>query len=48
MGWDKFLKISNKFDIPIYALGGMKKNDINHALDSGAIGVASQRDIWSN
>ena len=48
MGWDKFLKISNKFDIPIYALGGMKRNDINIALNSGAIGIASQRDIWSN
>ena len=48
MGWSKFLKISNKFDIPIYALGGMKKNHINIALDSGAIGIASQRDIWLN
>ena len=48
MGWGNFLKISNKFDIPIYALGGMKKNDINIALESGAIGISSQRDIWSN
>ena len=48
LGWVKFLSIANKFDIPIYALGGMKKSDINNALDSGAIGIASQRDIWSN
>lgn len=48
IGWSKFLEISNKFDIPIYALGGMKKNHVNIALDSGAIGIASQRDIWSN
>ena len=48
LGWVKFLSIANKFDIPIYALGGMKKSDINNALDSGAIGVASQRNIWSN
>ena len=48
LGWDNFLKITNKFDIPVYALGGMKKSDIDNALDSGAIGIASQRDIWSN
>jgi len=48
LGWSKFLSITSKFDIPIYALGGMKKSDIDNALDSGAIGIASQRDIWSN
>lgn len=48
MGWSKFLKISNKFNIPIYALGGMEKSHINIALDSGAIGIASQRAIWLN
>ncbi len=48
LGWDNFLNITNSYDIPIYALGGMKKIDINNALDSGAIGIASQRDIWSN
>jgi 8-oxo-dGTP diphosphatase len=48
LGWDKFLCITNRFDIPIYALGGMKKSDLVNALESGAVGIASQRDIWSN
>ena len=48
LGWEKVLNITSKFDIPIYALGGMKKSDIDNALDSGAIGIASQRSIWLN
>ncbi|MDG2253221.1 MAG: Nudix family hydrolase [Methylophilaceae bacterium] len=48
LGWTKFSSITNKFGIPIYALGGMKKSDIKKALNAGALGIASQRDIWKN
>ena len=46
IGWDKFQKIVNKVNIPIYALGGLGVNDYQVALENGAIGIASQRSIW--
>ena len=46
MGWNKFRKIANKVNIPIYALGGLGIEDYQIALENGAIGIASQRLIW--
>ena len=46
MGWNKFRKIANKVNIPIYALGGLGIEDYQIALENGAIGIASQRSIW--
>ncbi len=46
IGWDKFQKIVNKVNIPIYALGGLGTKNYEVALDNGAIGIASQRLIW--
>ena len=46
MGWNKFRKIANKINIPIYALGGLGIEDYQIALENGAIGIASQRLIW--
>ena len=46
IGWYSFSKITQNYSIPIYALGGMKQNDIENAFNAGAIGIASQRAIW--
>ena len=46
IGWDDFSKITQNYNIPIYALGGMKQDDIENAFNAGAIGIASQRAIW--
>ena len=46
IGWDSFSKITQNYSIPIYALGGMKQDDIENAFNAGAIGIASQRAIW--
>ena len=46
IGWDDFSKITQNYSIPIYALGGMKQDDIENAFNAGAIGIASQRAIW--
>ena len=48
IGWDNFSKIAQNYSIPIYALGGMKNDDIENALNAGAIGIASQRAIWES
>ena len=46
IGWNKFRKIVNIVNTPIFALGGLGINDYEVALNSGAIGIASQRLIW--
>ncbi|HCK04537.1 MAG TPA: Nudix family hydrolase [Methylophilaceae bacterium] len=46
MGWAAFSKIINNSNIPVYALGGMKKINIKDAHSFGSVGIASQREIW--
>ena len=46
IGWDKFEKIANRVNTPIYALGGLGVKDYRIALENGAVGIASQRLIW--
>jgi len=46
IGWNKFQKIANKTNIPIYALGGLSANDYQVAIKNGAVGISSQRSIW--
>ena len=44
---EKFNKLVDNSNIPIYSIGGMTKNDIPSSFDHGAIGIASQRAIWN-
>jgi 8-oxo-dGTP diphosphatase len=47
MGWDKFKKIVNHSDVPVYALGGLSPSDLVEAHKNGAVGISSQRDGWN-
>ena len=47
IGWKKFNKLVDNSNIPIYSIGGMTNNDIPSSFDFGAIGIASQRAIWT-
>jgi 8-oxo-dGTP diphosphatase len=47
IGWEKFNKLVDNSNIPIYSIGGMTNNDIPSSFDFGAIGIASQRAIWT-
>ena len=40
MGWESFHDLAKDFDFPIYALGGMKFEDLQTAKDYGATGIA--------
>jgi len=46
MGWKKFKEITNKSNMPIYALGGLGPKDYETSIENGGIGIASQRLIW--
>jgi|TARA_B110000003_G_scaffold133601_1_gene135576 8-oxo-dGTP diphosphatase len=47
IGWKKFNKLVDNSNIPIYSIGGMTNNDIPSSFNFGAIGIASQRGIWT-
>ncbi len=47
LGWQAFSSLMSKVTLPVFALGGMRLDDLPQALSSGAQGVAMQRAIWS-
>jgi len=44
--WQAFSNLMSKVTLPVYALGGMKMDDLPQALSNAAQGVAMQRAIW--
>jgi 8-oxo-dGTP diphosphatase len=40
MGWDKFEALTSSANIPVFALGGMKRQDKTVSLSAGAQGIA--------
>lgn len=46
LGWQAFSSLMSKVTLPVFALGGMRLDDLPQALSNGAQGVAMQRAIW--
>lgn len=46
MGWDGFYELADQAALPVYALGGMKQQDLEQALANGAQGIAAIRGLW--
>ncbi len=46
LGWQAFSSLINNTALPVYALGGMRSDDLAQALSHGAQGVAMQRAMW--
>ena len=46
LGWDKFQIICERAPFPVYALGGVKPDDLGQAFDHGAQGIAAIRALW--
>lgn len=46
IGWEAFSRMREQVALPIYAIGGMTRDDVRHARDHGAQGVASIRGLW--
>ena len=40
LGWDVFAKFVSTSNLPVYALGGLKKTDLEQAQNVGAQGIA--------
>lgn len=45
LGWDGFAQIAEHSHIPVFALGGLHPNDLEHAIKHGAYGVAGIRNF---
>ncbi|MGH8029467.1 MAG: Nudix family hydrolase [Arenimonas sp.] len=46
LGWDGFARLRECVALPIYALGGLGADDLVHARDHGAQGIAAIRALW--
>lgn len=47
LGWERFAELARGTSIPIYAIGGMTRDDLEDAWRAGAHGVAMIRGAWS-
>jgi 8-oxo-dGTP diphosphatase len=46
LGWQSFTQLIKDYPLPVYALGGLERQDLVAAWQSGAHGIAMQRAIW--
>ena len=46
LGWDRWTQLVSDIQIPVYALGGLKMNDLSQARMCGAHGVAMLSGAW--
>jgi 8-oxo-dGTP diphosphatase len=47
LGWDRFRDLVAFSSIPVYAIGGLTRADLQHAWRAGAHGVAMIRGAWT-
>ena len=47
LGWTRFEELSRGMPLPVYALGGIKRADLEQAMQHGAHGVALRRGAWN-
>lgn len=46
LGWSRFAALADAANLPVYALGGMKPDDVERARDRGGQGIAAIRGLW--
>jgi len=46
LGWNRFSDIAVDAMLPVFALGGLTRGDLDMAIAHGAHGIALQRDAW--
>jgi 8-oxo-dGTP diphosphatase len=47
IGWQRFAQIADGASIPVYAIGGLARGDLEDAWRAGAHGVAMIRGAWA-
>ncbi|MFC1748195.1 Nudix family hydrolase [Pseudomonadota bacterium] len=46
LGWEAMREMIDSFPFPVYALGGVSKDDLDDAYAAGAQGIAAIRSLW--
>ena len=46
LGWEVFADLVQTSKIPVYAIGGLTKTDIDTSIENGGQGIAAIRDLW--
>jgi 8-oxo-dGTP diphosphatase len=46
LGWQRFRELVAKYPLPVYAIGGLKAEDLEDAWAAGAHGIAAIRGAW--
>jgi 8-oxo-dGTP diphosphatase len=46
LAWDGFAQAMRESAVPVFALGGLDRSDLDTAMDHGAHGVAMRRAAW--
>lgn len=46
IGWERFGRLAANVSIPVYAIGGMRSDDLDAAWRNGAHGVAMLGGAW--
>ncbi len=46
LGWERFAQEIDNYPLPVYALGGMRRDDLETAALTGAHGIAAIRAAW--
>ncbi|MBM3355135.1 MAG: DNA mismatch repair protein MutT, partial [Betaproteobacteria bacterium] len=47
LGWEGFARIAANASIPVYAIGGLTREDLDNARAAGAHGLAMIRGSWT-
>lgn len=48
LGWEGFTALCAANTLPVYALGGLRQDDLSTAWQHGAHGIAMQRSVWGS
>jgi 8-oxo-dGTP diphosphatase len=48
LGWEGFATAATKASLPVYALGGLTRDDLDTAIAHGAHGIALRRAAWGS
>ena len=47
LGWDRYARLIADYPLPVYALGGMRAEDLETSWRSGAQGIGMMRNVWT-
>jgi 8-oxo-dGTP diphosphatase len=48
LGWAKFSRLVAGYPLPVYALGGLRRTDLEAAWQSGGHGIGIMRAAWQS